>query len=322
MWQVIELAEGSPQTDALLAQVAGVTIDRDALLWLVETAAARGVARPGQSTHELELGPEGRHRRTPLKTGTAGRRAAPGEMYVDENGQPIWNLERPNIQIRSRGVHHDRSAMIASPRGGTVAEVSYDPELKTARSMITRAVVGRPEPYSQARIWPRTPADRILDGRLYLGADTTIAEGQTDSNGSGAGCARGCQSRTWPEARSGRSSERYSGSTAPQPESWTGSLGCDASHTGRSISRQSLLNTLRLDAAAAIKGDPDVVTVVVHGTMSCRLPGLLTLHDAGCITEPMLRYEHDTFTGIAVNATELAGLIRQRFSYLGRPRSG
>ena len=62
-----------------------------------------------------------------------------------------------------------------------------------------------------------------------------------------------------------------------------------------------------------------MVTVVVHGTMSCRLPGLLTLHDAGCITEPMLRYEHDTFTGIAVNATELAGLIRQRFSDPGRP---
>ena len=261
MWQVIELAEGAPQTDALLAQVAGVTIDRDALLWLVETAAARGLHVPGSLTHELELGPE--ERPSSLYAAEVwGRRAeeaAPGEMYVDENGQLIWNLERPNIQIRSRGVHHDRSAMIASPRGGTVAEVSYDPEPED-RALDDHSRGGGPTGSRTARRGSGAREPRRIGfstGGSISVRTRRLPKGRHDSNGSGAGCARGCQSRTWPEARSGRSSERYSGSTAPQPESWTGTLfGCDASHTGRSISRQSLLNTRDLTRRPRSKATP------------------------------------------------------------------
>jgi hypothetical protein len=325
MWQVIELDEGAPGRDALLAQVAGVTIDREALLRLVETAAARGLRVPRILTHELELGPEARPSSLYAAEvwGRQAADAAPGEMYVDENGQLIWNLEGLNAQIRTTGVHHDKTAMIAGPRGGTVAEVTYDPEPedRALDDHLARWWADR-EPYSQAWIWREgAPADRMLDWRLYLGADTTIAEGQTRFQ-----WVRG-RMRTWlPIPRfAGSAIGTLIGKVFRIYGAPAGILNRDPLWLRRLAHWEKHLSAIatqypRLDAAAAIKGDPDAVTVIVHGTMSCGLPGLKTLHDAGCIAEPTLRYEHDTFTGIAVNATELASLIRQRFSNPGGPR--
>ncbi len=298
--------------NALLAQTSGRPVDQSALNELFDSAVQSGGVIPETLAAEYEL--TGGWRSSPLYAidvwGPQAADAAPERLRM-RDGVLAWTPGGEETDRPVRAVWHERTVMLADARPGSALEIEYSPDDgDQERTERIRAETGRGRPPCA----PDPLDGRILDWRLYLGANTIVGSGMTWLRSQGGRLVASLRVPT----RAGKAGGVLVGKIVLIDGPPGGILATDNfwEHrvAGEERDRPAVASKFaRLAPGAVPAARHEAVTVYVHGTLSTTLPALEILDHAGCLTEPTFRYEHDTFCGLRRNAAELSALVDNWF---------
>lgn len=311
MWRVISRRADEPAVNALLAQTSGRPVDQLALSELFASVVGSGGAIPDTLAAEYELA--GGWRTSPLYAidvwGSEAAEAAPDRLRM-RDGVLVWTPGGQETNRPVRAVWHERTVMLADARPGSDLEIEYGPDDgDRERTDRVRAETGRGRPPCA----PDPLDGRILDWRLYLGANTIVGSGLTRLRRQGGKLVAWVRVPT----RAGEAGGVLVGKIVLIDGPPGGILATDnfweRRVAGEERDRPGVARKSTRLAATAPATRHEAVTVYVHGTLSTTLAALEILDHARCLTEPTFRYEHDTFRGLRHSAAELSELIHTWF---------
>jgi hypothetical protein len=143
--------------------------------------------------------------------------------------------------------------------------------------------------------------------RAYLGTNTAIIDGVADLSRLGRRLRMsGSRTAGWLVGRIGIAVHRRKDRHRRDPFARDRLRKAEATPELRDL----LAACPRIEHADFLRG-AELVVIVVHGTMSTAVPMAAALYPRLPADRPLLRYEHDTWLPVRVNARELASLIEQ-----------